>query len=120
MQILADEFQWICRMADEFANSEVIPACNFRNAVVFTTLFRDFEQLYGLFCKNAHLIKKMTEERRHIFRSCFPSLIWQGYFRPGKEMEKNNEMIRRLEWIPCVEKLNGLELGKETTEPSTQ
>lgn len=46
--------------------------------------------------------------------------FWQRYFRPGKDLEKNNEMTKMLEWIPCVEKLNGVELWKETTEAGTQ
>lgn len=29
-------------------------------------------------------------------------------------------MTKMLEWIPCVEKLNGVELWKETTEAGTQ
>lgn len=77
------------------ANSEMVPVCNFRNAIVFAKLLREILGDYELFCKSAYLIPTMTEKGRH--RRWCPSLIWHGYFRPGKEMEKNNEMTRRLE-----------------------
>jgi len=75
----------------------MIPVCNFRKALVFTKLFREILGDCGLFCKNTHIIPRMTEKGRHISRRWCLSPIWQGYFRSGKEMEKNNEMARRLE-----------------------